>query len=150
MRIILACICCIGFGTLWSQEEEIDLKDKTVAPAEEGVPEEPAQFPGGKAALYRFLTDSLRYPQHALDYGIHGKCYVRFVVNTKGKVDYVRVVRGVPDCPECDAEAVRVVKAMPDWIPATQNGIAVNSYFNLPVDYRLILPETETPKTETK
>lgn len=101
------------------------------------VVEEPADFPGGKEAMNQYLKDNLKYPEEAKKKGIEGKTYVRFVISESGNISNVRVARGVQDCPECDAEAVRVVKAMPNWIPGKNNGRPVNMWYNLPIAFKL-------------
>lgn len=98
--------------------------------------EEQAEFPGGMAALKAYLANNIKYPEVALEMGIGGKCYLKFVVSTSGNISNVKVVKGVPDCKECDEEAMRVVRAMPNWAPAKNNGKAVNSYYNLPVTFK--------------
>lgn len=81
---------------------------------------------------------NLKYPQVALDMRLQGKCYVKFAISESGKVSNVLIARGVPDCPECDSEAVRVVKSMPAWSPAVNNGKAVSSWYNLPVAFKIV------------
>lgn len=116
-------------------------KDIVSIPREENVVfvyvEETAEFPGGMGALKQYLTDNLRYPETARELGIEGKCYLQFVVNETGAISNVEVKRGVPQCPECDAEAIRLVEAMPNWIPAKNGGKVVDSLFNLPVSFKL-------------
>lgn len=97
--------------------------------------DEPAQFPGGMAAMKKFIAENLVYPEEAKAAGIQGKCYLNFVVGADGKISNIGVKRGVPDCPACDAEAIRVVKLMPDWIPGAQNGKPVKMAFNLPITF---------------
>lgn len=99
--------------------------------------EEAAEFPGGRAEMMKYLASNIRYPETASQAGIEGKCYLKFVVGTDGNIENVRVLRGVPDCPECDREAVRVVKGMPKWRPGKNGGKSVKSYFNLPVNFKL-------------
>lgn len=99
--------------------------------------EENAEFPGGMGALKKYLAENIKYPQTAQELGIGGRCYLQFVVSAKGNISNVEVKRGVPDCPECDKEAVRVVRNMPDWKPAKNGGKAVNCYFNLPVTFTI-------------
>lgn len=99
--------------------------------------DEPAEFPGGHKAMLRFLAENLNYPQVARELNLEGKCNLKFVVSKTGNISDVTVERGVPDCPECDKEAVRVVKKMPDWRPGKVKGKAVDSYFNLPVKFTL-------------
>lgn len=120
-------------------------EDKKPAPPIE-KPKEPeiytyvdeyAEFPGGPAAMKKFLGENLNYPQVARELGLEGRCNLQFVVSASGNISNVTVVRGVPDCPECDKEAVRVVKSMPPWKPGKVGGKSVNSTFNLPVSFKL-------------
>ncbi len=97
--------------------------------------EEIPEFPGGLAAMEKYLKDNLRYPETAREAGLEGKCYLRFVINEDGSITNVKITRGVPDCPECDAEAKRLIKTMPLWLPARVNGKPVRSYFDLPVRF---------------
>lgn len=99
--------------------------------------DEPASFPGGRSGLMQYLAENIRYPESALDKGIEGKVYLKFVVSERGYISDIKVTKGVRDCPECDQEAVRVMKEMPKWIPAKMNGEPVSSYFNLPITYRI-------------
>ena len=101
------------------------------------VVEEPATFPGGTEALNKYLSGNLVYPQTAKEAGISGKVYLKFVVSDKGYISNVKIMKGVRNCPECDKEALRVVKNMPNWIPAKNNGKKVNSFFILPVAFKL-------------
>ena len=101
------------------------------------VVDEYAEFPGGRAALTHYLQTNLIYPQKALKKGLQGKCFVKFEVGINGDVSNVTIVKKVPDCPECDAEAARVVKAMPQWVPAKIDGKPVRSVFNLPITFKI-------------
>lgn len=101
------------------------------------IPDEPAQFPGGHNEMLKFLKNEINYPQVPAELGIQGKCFIQFVVSKKGDISDVKVMRGVEDCPECDKEAVRVIKSMPLWRPGRVKGKAVDSYFNLPVKFAL-------------
>jgi len=97
--------------------------------------EENAQFPGGENALFKYLLTNITYPKEASDSGISGKVYVRFVVETNGTITGIEVLRGVH--PLLDKEALRVVKSMPNWSPAKQNGKAVRVYYTLPINFNL-------------
>lgn len=101
------------------------------------IVDDQAEFPGGREAMMRWMQNNFRYPQSAQDSSLQGKCYLKFVVGTDGSITDVKVVKGVPNCPQCDAEAIRVVKAMPKWIPGKNKGVAVRSYFNLPITFKL-------------
>ncbi len=84
-----------------------------------------------------FLNLNVKYPQRAVDNGISGKVYLKFIVSEKGKISNVTISKKLPGCPECDEEAKRVVEMMPDWIPAKNNNKNVSSYFNLPISFSL-------------
>ncbi|MDF3027467.1 MAG: hypothetical protein K0S23_1774 [Fluviicola sp.] len=101
------------------------------------IVDEPAIFPGGYDALKKYLAENIVYPSFAKEAGISGKVFLKFVVSDKGRISNVKIMRGIPDCPECDKEAIRVVKGMPAWIPGKVKGKAVNSVFNLPVQFKL-------------
>lgn len=96
-----------------------------------------AQFPGGFLEMMRHIQKKMVFPQIAIENGYTGKCYLQFVVDKEGKISSVKVLRGVPSCPECDKEAVRVLKAMPDWKPGKIKGKDVSSYFTMPIDFQL-------------
>ncbi len=99
------------------------------------VVEEQAEFPGGVTALRTYLKENLKLPESVREGKIQGKVYIKFIVSATGYVSNVKVVKGIQDCKECDAEAVRVIKAMPNWTPARNNGKNVHSYFNIPVSF---------------
>jgi len=93
------------------------------------------QFPGGENALMAFIKNNLHYPMVAAQVGIEGRVTTRFVVTKTGKVSDIKVIRGLD--PACDAESVRVIRLMPNWIPGTQKGKPVNVYYTLPFVYKL-------------
>lgn len=97
--------------------------------------ESQAQFPGGQAALMRWLSTNLRYPERAQQADIQGRVIVKFVVNADGSIEQASVVRGVD--PDLNAEAIRVIKQMPRWQPGKNNGQAVRSFFTLPITFKL-------------
>ncbi|MEM9339119.1 MAG: energy transducer TonB [Bacteroidota bacterium] len=82
--------------------------------------DEMASFPGGKKALQRFLTTNLDYPKYASEMGIEGRVFVQFIVEKDGSITNISVIRGIGG--GCDLEAVRVISAMPTWIPAKFEG----------------------------
>ncbi len=92
-------------------------------------------FPGGTAAMMKFLRDNIKYPSVCSDAGIQGRVIVSFVVNKDGSIEQVEVLSGVHE--RLDAEAVRVVKMMPSWTPGMMQGHAVRTKFNLPVSFRM-------------
>ena len=99
------------------------------------VVEEQPSFPGGVPALFKYLAAEVKYPVIAQENGIQGRVVTSFVVDKEGNIKQVKVERGVD--PALDAEALRVVKAMPKWIPGKQKGEAVAVRYILPVQFRL-------------
>lgn len=106
-------------------------------PDVEGVAVQP-KFPGGSAGLSRYLSGHLVYPPKPLRKGVQGTVYVQFVIDDEGRVGRVFVQRGVH--PDLDAEAVRVVRAMPNWEPGTLNGDPVKVRFMQPIVFRIAGP----------
>lgn len=97
--------------------------------------EQKPEFNGGEAAMYKWLSDNIVYPSVASEEGVQGRVVVEFVVGKDGSITNVRVVR--PRHPALDKEAVRVVKAMPKWIPGRNNGQPVKVTYTLPVTFKL-------------
>lgn len=98
--------------------------------------EDPA-YPGGMAALYHFLSSNINYPERALKKGIQGKCIVGFIVDKEGNITDVKVLQKVKKCRECDTEAVRVIKLMPQWKPGEVKGKPVRCRFQVPISFKL-------------
>lgn len=116
---------------------EIDFNNQVLETSLGTVVDEQAQFPGGNAALTNFMKKNLHYPPEAIDKGLEGKCYVKFLVSSVGEISEVSILKGVPDCGICDDEVIRFIKSMPNWIPGKIGGQAVNSYFTMPVLFKL-------------
>ena len=95
----------------------------------------PPQFPGGDAVLIAFLNAYVKYPPTAAQDKIEGKVIVQFLVKKTGKIDKVKVLRSVRQ--DLDEEAVRVIKMMPDFVPAKQNGVVVDMLYTVPVSFKL-------------
>ena len=92
-------------------------------------------FPGGDAALMKYLSSHIQYPTMAAENNVQGKVVVQFVVTKTGKVGEVKVVRSKDR--DLDAEAVRVCRSLPDFIPGRQNGQPVSVWYTLPVTFKL-------------
>lgn len=99
------------------------------------VPDVEAQFPGGNEARMQWLGKNLKYPELAAEMGEQGQVMLSFVVNKDGSIEQVNVVMSVSDA--LDAEAKRVVKKMPKWIPGESGGKKVRSRFYLPIHFKL-------------
>lgn len=113
-----------------SVEEEEEEEDKIFI-----IVEEPAEFPGGTRALYKYISDNVKYPVIAQENGIQGKVYVKFVVNEQGRVSNAEILRGVD--PALDKEALRVVNSLPQFKPGKQRGKPVKVYYNAQILFRL-------------
>ena len=97
------------------------------------------EFPGGMAELMKFLQQNIKYPEQAQKDSIQGRVIVQFTIKKTGEVSNTTIVSGVS--PELDAEAIRVVNAMPLWTPGEQKGEPVNVKFTLPIQFRLAKPQ---------
>lgn len=99
------------------------------------VVEKMPQFPGGDAALLKYISTQIKYPVIAQENGIQGRVVVSFVVNRDGSVVDAEVVRGVD--PSLDKEALRVIGTLPKWAPGEQRGKPVRVKYTVPVQFRL-------------
>lgn len=94
------------------------------------------QYPGGEPALYRFLSQQIRYPDLAARHRLEGSVLVRFVIKEDGKIDQVEIVRGIGM--GCDEEALRIIRNMPQWIPGQKEGKTVPVYSSLAVNFKFL------------
>lgn len=92
-----------------------------------------AQFPGGHKVLAEFLRQHVHYPVAAAQAGISGRVFTSFVIDTAGYISDITILKSLGY--GCDEEAVRLVKAMPRWIPSTQLGKPIPVKYNLPVSF---------------
>ncbi len=99
------------------------------------VVEQMPEFPGGAAEMMKFLSENVKYPEAASKAGTQGRVIAQFIVEADGSITNVKVVKKVSD--EIDAEAVRVINAMPKWKPGMQKGQPVRVKYTIPVTFRL-------------
>ena len=99
------------------------------------VTETMPQFPGGQGVMMKYLAANIKYPASAVKAKKQGRVIVAFVIQKDGSVTNARIVRSVD--PELDAEALRIVKAMPNWTPGTQDGKPVDVNYTIPVVFSL-------------
>ena len=114
------------------QEVKDDLKGTPVFEVVEQMPEYPD---GGMAGLMEYFKKNMRYPEAAKEAGMQGRVTVQFVVNKDGSISGAKVLRSVE--PDFDAEAIRLVNAMPKWKPGMQDGKPVPVKFTVPVKFML-------------
>ena len=132
---VVAALIAVFFcaGNLSAAEEEILEPVRVVAVKK-------AEFIGGNEEMIKFLSENVKYPEDVLlanekGANIHGRVYVKFVVEKDGSISDVEVVRSLH--PSLDAESVRVVKLMSGkWTPATERGKPVRSMFTLPFVFK--------------
>lgn len=126
-------------GGLFVSAQQTTTQPATNQTAEEdqvfSIAEEMPSYPGGENEMYKFLVKNVRYPEDAKNKGVTGAVLVSFVVGKTGEIRTVGVARSVS--PSLDEEAMRVVKAMPKWIPGKVNGKPVSTKFLLPIKFLL-------------
>ena len=98
-----------------------------------GVSERNAVFPGGEASRLSFIRANIQYPADAVKSKIGGKVIISFIIDKKGFVKNVTVVKSVH--PLLDAEALRVIKMMPRWEPCVKHGKAIYQIIKVPINF---------------
>lgn len=93
------------------------------------------EFVGGARELYKWLGNNLRYPGAAVNAGVEGKVFVKFIVEKDGTISELEVLKGIGF--GCDEEALRTMQKMPKWNAGKQNVRAVRVYFTLPISFKL-------------
>ena len=107
------------------------------------VVEKMPEFPGGPQELFGFLAKTIKYPAEAEKAGTQGRVIATFVVRKDGSISDAHVVKSVD--PLLDAEALRVINAMPAWTPGSQSGKPVNVKYTIPITFRLDGKTKEAP-----
>jgi TonB family protein len=100
----------------------------------EGMTQAPAAFPGGDDSLAVFLSRNFKYLSQGQSNGQQGEVNVGFTIDKTGKIQNAMVLKGSGN-KEVDAEAVRVVSMMPNWIPGMSGGKPVEVQYILPISY---------------
>jgi periplasmic protein TonB len=102
------------------------------------------QFPGGENARIEYMINNVKYPAIAKEKGVEGTVYISFVIEKDGSISNTNVIRRIlnvkgvgPAEKSLDAEAIRVVSAMPKWIPGSQGGKHVRVQFTMPIKFKL-------------
>jgi hypothetical protein len=96
---------------------------------------QPAIFKTGKSDLYRYLAMNITYPIESRSLGNTGKVFINFVISKEGKPQPYSIQRGVD--PYINLATWELIDQMPTWNPATLEGVPIESYFTLPISYRL-------------
>lgn len=130
--IALSTLCLFNISAIAQQEPGAE-----PAPKKE-IFRSVSQMPQFNGDLNKYLSDNIHYPEAALKNKQEGKVNVEFVVNSDGTVSDAKILRSIS--PELDAEAVRVIMAMPKWKPGRQNGQLVNVVYVLPINFTITQP----------
>lgn len=96
---------------------------------------EKPRYPGGDSELKKYLSLNLRYPNLALEQKIEGEVVIGFAINVDGSISDIKILKGMGY--GCDEEAIRVIKAMPEWQPARMKGKTIRVVYTLPVVFEL-------------
>lgn len=91
-------------------------------------------YTGGNKALKEFISNNLKYPDEAQKAGLSGTVEVKFMINAQGKVENIKVMKGLSE--ECDAEAVRLTGLITGWSPGVRQGKPVKTFVCLPVEFK--------------
>lgn len=97
------------------------------------IVEEMPEFPGGTSNMKEYIQDNLQYPAEAKELDVHGRVFVKFVIERDGTISNVKVLRGIGS--GCDEEAIRLITSMPKWKPGKQRGKEVRTYFTYPITF---------------
>ena len=92
------------------------------------------KYPGGEAALHKYILSELQYPHEANVNKERGEVIVGFSVGTNGYISAVRIIKSVS--PSLDAEAIRVIKKMGPWMPGKKNGRPVRADMQIPINFK--------------
>lgn len=92
-------------------------------------------FPGGEAALSKFITENMKYPAPAKENGVEGVVTLRLTIKTDGSIGAIKVVRMVD--PDLEQEAIRIAKLMPLWTPADKDGAPIVAFVEVPFTFEL-------------
>lgn len=129
--ILMSMMAVLCIMTMSAQKTVVSQKSQKVYDTVDQMPE----FAGGMSALIDYLSTNIKYPQDAIKQNLSGRVMVMFVVETDGSISNVKVAKNV--FPSLDAEAVRVVKAMPKWIPGRHKGKIVRVNYIVPIVFSI-------------
>lgn len=140
MKKLVWIFCLAGFVTLAqtkpAAKQQPKAKKETKKTAEV-IPDRKASFVGGTTAMDNFILQNLKTPEKLkTDTAIKTRTvFMKFMIDSIGRVSNVTVMKGIKGCKPCNDEAVRVITIMPNWIPAAENNQTKSSWFNLPINF---------------
>lgn len=140
MRVLISIMFFVGFQMRFFAQQGNVQHIKIAKEDTENIfffTEQEAIFDEKYGSLSAYISRSIIYPKEALDSLISGRVYMKFVVEKDGSITNVSIVKGISDSPEINAEALRVIKEMPNWKPAKNSGKAVRSWHQIPINFSL-------------
>jgi len=133
-KTLITIIALIAFTVAKAQTTDT-LKSLTTDTVVFSLAAQEPQFPGGINAFYKYLGMTIHYPAGAKVKKTQGKVFVTFIVEKDGSLSNMKIAVGVSS--DIDAEALRVMKGSPKWIPGTQNGKIVRVFYTMPITFSL-------------
>lgn len=115
--------------------DQVPVKEEEKAPEVHTIVEQMPVFPGGEQALLAYVASHVKYPEIAKEQDVQGIVQLRFVVLENGSIGDVQIVKSLES--HCDAEAKRVVKSLPRFVPGKQQGKAVRVWYTLPIRFQI-------------
>lgn len=149
LKYLLLIVFILSFCCIYAQKESKTVKDSIslciqcdslynrICPDNGiyGHPEHLGGFPGGVEELINFLRNNIQYPTECKDKKIEGRVYIKFIIDEKGEIICPYILKSLH--PKLDEEALRIVKLMPNWEPASNNGVPYKICFSFPIDFKL-------------
>jgi protein TonB len=126
LKIAMHCCTSLIAGSVHAQATDSSKAIETVV-AEQAMPR------NGMPAFYKYLNDSMQFPQRCLELEIPSLIQLRFVVDTDGRISQVMPLQESAQCPEYTDECIRLLLASQPWLPARKDGVSVASLRTLPV-----------------
>ena len=133
--LLVTCVACTGStsGELTTPiEERTPEKDNKEFISIERLP----MFPDdGDSGLLKWVQSNLKYPEIAKKNGVQGRVVVQFLIKKDGSIEEIKIYRSRH--PALDEEAIRIVKTFPKFIPGKRNGVPVDMWYTLPINFKL-------------
>ena len=140
ITILMSMTATLSAQNKRSEHSQLPVKEEERISEVCTVPEQLPEFPGGVSAMLAYVAQHLKYPEQAIRDSVQGVVQLRFVVLENGSIGKVQIIKSLES--HCDAEAKRVVKSLPRFIPGKQQGKAVRVWYTLPI--RFMIPEKTT------
>ena len=120
-------------GAMIMEEPEIKLPKSDALQFAEKMPE----YNGGVDQMMKFIKNNLQYPEFEKSKNLQGNVYARFIVNADGSISSIKILRSVPGSINFNSEVIRVIKAMPRWLPGENKGEKVSVFMTLPFQFKI-------------